>query len=256
MRPAPSAMSRGSDLAALALGALACAACADAPASDRADSLVVEEIDRTIEITAPLPARVYVAYRAVSYAGRVVEYGVELAGRPLVVTYGIDPTAPLPLQTKVFDAATGAPLIALLADDRQLDVYVGDAPAPIHVDRYTLPTALPSGAVIAIDPMLRPLLDAVLPARTEIAPVPAFWRNLDQRPPPGGDIGSSSSAGRPVLPSWSAPVSLLGALFVQGPCVRDDRYACPCMTVDLPAVGQFETCSAAPPVEPTVDRAR
>jgi hypothetical protein len=122
----------------------------------------------------------------VSYAGRVVEYGVLVDDRPLVVTFGVEPTAPLPLATRVFDGVDGAPLVALLADDRVLDVHVGDDALPIRVADYltTLATPGPAVALGAIPTELRPLLDAVLPARAEIAPVPAFWRNLDQPPPP------------------------------------------------------------------------
>jgi hypothetical protein len=227
-------------------GCAALVGCAAPLERDRDHSAVVEEIGQTFTIAAPLPATIYVDYRAVSYAGRVVEYGVLVDDRPLVVTYGVEPTAPLPLATRVFDGVDGAPLVALLADDRVLDVHIGDDALPIRVPDYltTLATPGPAVALGAIPTELRPLLDAVLPARAEIAPVPAFWRNLDQPPPPGGDLGASSSAGRALLPNWSAPLSLLGALFVQGPCVRDDRYRCPCMTVELTTVGRFSTCAA------------
>lgn len=234
--------------------AVAITGCAAPLGRDRDHSAVIEPIEATITVDAPVPASLYVSYRAVSYAGHVVEYGVEVEGRPLIVTYGVEPGAALPLATRVFDGIDGAPLLALLADDHVLDVHVGDDALPVRVADY-LATTGPTTAIGAIADDLRPVLDVVLPARVALAPVPAFWRNLDEPAPPDGELAASSSAGRPLLTSWSASRSLLGALFSQGPCVRGDRYQCPCMTVDLVVVGRFSTC-AVDTLDEVADRGR
>src|SRR5262245_23285060 len=183
------------------------------------DGFVIEHIGREVTFTEPVPARLFVDYRAVSYPGRIVEYGIEIDDRPVVVTYAIDRSSRRPLQTRIYDGTSFAPLLTLLADDRALDVTGGTAGASLTVSDYTDPKAATAiGDAMAIAPSLRPLLDAVLPARSELAPVPAFWQNVDQPNDPSGDIGHSSSSGRPLLETWAAPVSLLGSLFLQTPC--------------------------------------
>ena len=59
-----------------------------------------------------------------------------------------------------------------------------------------------------------------------------------------GAIGQTSTSGRPLVASWSAPVSFLGALYLQAPCLgRNAVYRCPCFSVDNPTVGIVATCS-------------
>jgi hypothetical protein len=219
------------------------AACGVDPSRNTHDGFVIEDIGREVTFTEPIQASLYVDYRAVSYPGRIVEYGVEVDGDPLVITYAIDPAAPRPLQTRIYDGVAFAPLLALLADDTTLEVVAGDGTASLTVVDYTTPAGASAiGDTMSIAPSLRPLLDAVLPARAELAPVPAFWQNVDQPDGSDGDIGHTSSSGRPLLGAWSAPVSLLGSLFLQSPCIADAGYRCPCMHVDTPAVGQVDTC--------------
>jgi hypothetical protein len=233
-------------LASLAFVLASAVACGVEPSSNTHDGFVIERIDREVSFTEPVATRLFVGYRAVSYPGRIVEYGVEVDGAPLVVTYAIDPAANRPLQTRIYDGVTFEPKLAVLADDRTLDVIAGDE-ATLTVDGYTTPAqALVSGDAMAVAASLRPLLDAVLPARVELAPVPAFWQNVDQRADTDGDIGQTSSSGRPLIGSWSAPVSLLGALFLQTPCIADAGYRCPCMHLDMPAIGTVETCASQP----------
>lgn len=228
------------------VGSLA-AACAVEPVSDSHDGFVIEHIGRDVVFDDPIPARLYVDYRAVSYPGRIVEYGVDVDGTHLVIDYAIDPASARPLQTRIYDGISFAPLLALLADDRTLEITGSDGVGVLVVSDYTEPLlAHASGDSMAIAPSLRPLLDAVLPARSELAAVPAFWQNIDQADGDDGEIGHTSSSGRALLSSWSAPVSLLGSLFLQSPCVvADDGYRCPCMHVDTPAVGHVDTCAAA-----------
>ncbi len=238
--------------ASLLSSVLCASACAGDPTRGSHHGFVVDEIGRTVEFAEPVPARLFVDYRAVSYPGRIVEYGVELDGLPVVVTYAIDPSSQRPLQTRIYDGVSLTPLLALLADDRTLDVTAGDGLAALTVHDYTDPTAAAAvGDAMAIAPSLRPLLDAVLPARSELAPVPAFWQNVDQPTGGDGEVGHTSSSGRPLLSGWAAPVSLLGSLFLQSPCVDAEAgYRCPCMHVATPAVGEVETCTGRPPRQP------
>ncbi len=223
-------------------------ACITEPTRGSHHGFVVEGIGREVAFSEPVPTRLFVDYRAVSYPGRIVEYGVEIDGVPLVVTYAIDPASERPLQTRIYDGVTFAPVLALLADDRTLEVVTGDSSAALVVRDYTDPgAARADGDAMAIAASLRPVLDAVLPARAELAPVPAFWQNIDQPAGSDGDIGHSSSSGRPLISSWAAPVSLLGSLFLQSPCLDGAGYRCPCMHVDTPAVGEVETCLDVPP---------
>jgi hypothetical protein len=223
----------------------ALAACGPDPVGEVEHGFAIEIIDRDVHFDTPLPASLYVDYRAISYPGRTIEYGVAVDGIPLVIVYTIAPAAALPLQTRIFDGDTLAPLLALDADDRTLEITTAGATAPLRVDDYTDPAAAQiTGTAGVLPAHLRPLLDIVLPARNQIAPVPAFWQNVDQPDGVGGDIGETSTAGRPLLPAWSAPVSLLGALFLQSPCVAGTTgYACPCLHIDDPAVGTVETCA-------------
>ena len=225
------------------------AGCAGTPSADTRPGFVIETIDREFRFSAPLAATLYIDYRAVSYPAHTVEFRVVADGTPLVVTYAIDPRSQLALATRIYDGATIAPLLTLAADDHDLEVTAGAGGDTLAVRGYTRPgSAEVSGAAMAIAASLRPVLDAVLPARSELGPVPAFWQNIDQNDGGNGGIGHTSSNGKPLLDTWSAPVSLLGALFLQGPCL-DPRagYACPCMHVDAPAVGRLDTCDYAPP---------
>lgn len=234
-----------SRLLAVAFTLSLAAACGPEPSTEVQTGLAVEIIDRDVHFDSPLPASLHVDYRAVSYPGRVIEYGVAVDDVPFVIVYTIAPAAARPLQTRIYDGVTLAPLVALDADDRVLEVTAAGAAAPLVVEGYTDPaTAQVSGAPTALAPGLRPLLDAVLPARGDVAPVPAFWQNVDARPDDGGDVGSTTTVERPILPDWSAPVTLLGALYLQSPCVAGEgAYACPCLHVDDPAVGTVETCA-------------
>lgn len=213
---------------------LALVGCVDAPIGARsATGLVIEPIERWIDLGDPLPARLYVEHRAVSYAGRIAEYAVEVDERPYVLTYAIDATSSLPLQTRVYESGAAIPIVVAAASDTVLEISLGDDATPhLRVDRYAEPGSIHADlrAPLELDPTLRPLLDAVLVARSEVAPVPAFWNNVDVSEPPVGGLAQTSTAGRPVLPGWSIPVSLLDALYFQLPCVNaPGAYACPCL---------------------------
>jgi hypothetical protein len=207
------------------------AACAPEPDHGAAGTFVVENIDRDLSIVFPRPGNLYVSYRAISYPGRLVEYGLRVGDDDLTAVYWLEPEAALPLRTAIYRVGDPLPQIEMAASDTTAEVRTADDLA-LTVSGYTDPATAIATSLrpLTIDATLRTALDAVLVARGELAAPPSFWQNRDDRAP-DGDVHSTSTAGRPVVTDWNVDVSLLGALFRQGPCVEDAGFACPCFRI-------------------------
>lgn len=235
-----SKLQRVSLLGVFAASTLACAtAGAGDPTSGVAEYTVVDLYRRTFRFDLPVPVELFVDYRAISFEGKVAEYGVTVGGRDLLLLYSIIPGDELPLRTEVFDRRSLEPLVVARADDQDLVVANRDD-VVLAVQDYLTPerSEVTANGEPVPDEALR-ALQAVLPARGELGLVPQFFLNrADAGQVAGTDgIAHTTSVPRPILADWEATESLLGAFVKQSVCTRNDRsarYQCPCFRLALP----------------------
>lgn len=190
------------------------------PSTDHSATAVFDDYRKEFAFELPVPVTIFVERRIVDYQARVADYLVRIDGRELEVVYALNPDEPLPLRVEVFDAQSAELLAVARADDRVLEIGNADRNL-VNVERYTDPSAatLHRLADGALDPAAVTALNTALPARVELGTIPAFFLNRDDVKPASDGVVSTTGTARPVLPTWSANVSLLGAYVLGGSCV-------------------------------------
>ena len=205
------------------------------PVSSGKGDFVKESIQKELSFDSPVAVEVFVATRAVDYAAGMIEYEIAIAERPITITYWLAAGDERPLHTMIYDAGTRW---FLNANDRVLDVYRDDALA-FRVDNYLTASATVTDLALpaAFDTAIANAAAATLVIRSELGVVPDGFFN--RRPRQSDDTGVTMGGGfEPLIESWQAPVSLLGAYVVQGACLGQFASAAPCcISFDSPETG-------------------
>jgi hypothetical protein len=207
----------------LGLALAAIAACSSPAPNDvsvgstASHDTTVRSIDQEVEVNAPLARPIYVKQMVADYAALAVEYDVldPSHASPTAIVYRIEPSSPRPLRVEASDAA-GNVVLALAMDAVDLDVLAADGSTLFSVHQFAsgggaasadapLPAASADAAAFAVYAM-----QAILPAQQSLT-FPPLAQNR-RFASGGGDVVGSAADAKAIV-EWSAPFTLLGALF-------------------------------------------
>jgi hypothetical protein len=191
---------------------------------------VVDTYEREFSFATPLPCKLFLHRRVTDEKARVVEYDARVGNSERSVVYSIVANDAYPLRADVYDGM-GVRKFTVEADDHDLQVQVGDRTALV-VTNYDGSAATTKTQLLAgiEDPDGLALLACALPIRTELGPVPAFLLNRASggRDPNEPDLAHQSSDVQPIL-GWTGHVSILGAFKLEGACLEESGWQCPCL---------------------------